>query len=168
MTRYATLGASGYVVDNPLVDGQSNARTVKSSTKVMTNGDTVFTIAGGPIMIEELFSECITAQGAGATTMQWRSVPTVGTAATFSGASASLANQTAGSTARLAPTALTTALTLVAASAAGQSLGTNVANRIIVKEGTIRLVIATGPSTGTYRHVMRYKPLAPTVTVTAV
>lgn len=168
MPRYATATADGFVVANPLVAGNSEARTVQSSTKVMTTGDVVFTIAGGPIMIEELFSECMTAQGAGATTMQWQSLPSVGSAATISAASASLANQTAGSTVRLAPTALSTALTVVAASAGGVSLGTNVSNRIIVKDGTLKLVVGTGPSTGTYKHRLRYKPLSPNVTVTAV
>lgn len=167
MPRYATLGATGYTVANPLIEGNQQEKAVSSSTKVMTNGDTVFTVAGGPIRIEEIFSECVTAQGAGGTTMQWQSAPTVGSAATFSGASGSLANQTAGSTVRLAPTALTTTPTSVAASAAGQSLGTNVANRFIVKAGAIKLVIGTGPSTGTYRHYLRYTPLSPTVTVTA-
>lgn len=165
MPRYATLGATGYVVANPLTASQSDDRSVASSARVMTNGDTVFTVAGGPIQIEELVSECISANGAGATTMQWQSAPTVGTAATFSGASGSLANATAGTTVRVAPTALTTAPTIVAASAAGQSLGTNVANRITVNAGAIKLVIGTGPTTGTWKHRMRFRPLAPGVTV---
>lgn len=164
--RYATLGANGYVVANPLVDQQSGERVVESANAVMVNGDIVFTIAGGPIQILELFSECMTANGSSpASTMQWQSVPTVGSAATISGASASLASQTAGSTIRLAPTALSTALTLVAASAGGVSLGTNVANRVIVKQGTLKVVIGVGSTTGTYKHRMRYKPLAPSVTV---
>ena len=167
MPRYATLGAAGYVVANPLIEGQSQEKTVSSSTAVMVNGDVVFTIAGGPIQIIDIISECITANGATATTMQWRSVPTVGTAATISGASASLANQTAGSTIRLAPTALTTALSIVAASAGGLSLGVDEANRIAVKTGTLSLVIGVGSTTGTYRHWLRYAPLSPTVTVTA-
>lgn len=168
MPRYATATADGLVVANPLVDGQSDARTVQSSTKIMTTADTVFTVAGGAILIEELWSECVAAQGAGGTTMQWQSAPTVGSAATFSGASASIANMTAGSTLRLAPTALTTAPTPVLASAGGLSLGTNVANRVVVKAGTIKLVVGSGPSTGTFKHFMRYKPLTPNVTVTAV
>lgn len=165
--RYATLTSAGYVVANPLVDGRPETKVAESLPKVMTDGDVVFTVAGGPIMIEELFSECITANGATASTMQWSSTPNVGSAATFSGASASLANATAGTTARLAPTALTTALTLVVASSAGQSLGTNVANRIIVKDGQIKLVIGAGATAGTWKHRLRYKPLAPNVTVTA-
>lgn len=165
MTRYATVTSAGKVIRNPLVDAKVEARVVESLPKVMVNGDTVFTITGGPILIEELFSVCVTANGATGSTMQWNSVPTVGTAATFSGASGTLANATAGTTVRLAPTALTTALTIVAASAAGQSLGTNVANRIVVKDGTVTLVIGTGSTTGTWKHYLRYKPLAPNVTV---
>jgi hypothetical protein len=128
---------------------------------VMTNGDVVFTVVGGPIKILDIVSECMTANGAGATTMQWSSSPTVGSATTFSGASASLANATAGTTVRLAPTALSTAPVIVAASAGGVQLGTNVANFIVVAQGTITLVIGTGPTTGTWRHSIRYAPLSP-------
>jgi hypothetical protein len=165
MPRYATLTADGYVVANPLVDGSYGERVVESIAAVMVNGDVVFTIAGGPIQIIDLFSECVTANGATASTMQWQSLPTVGSAATISGASASLANQTAGSTIRLAPTALSTAPSLVAASAGGLSLGVDEANRIVVKQGTLKLVIGVGSTTGTYKHRMRYAPLAPSVTV---
>jgi hypothetical protein len=131
----------------------------------MVNGDTVFTIAGGPIIIIDLLSECITANNGTASTMQWQSVPTVGSAATISGASASLASATAGSTVRLAPTALSTAPTLVAAAAGGVQLGTNVANLITVQPGTLKLVIATGSTTGTWKHYLRYQPLRHGVTV---
>jgi len=140
-------------------------RVLGRGAAVMTTGDTIFTVTGGPIRIEELISECISANGADATTMQWQSAPTVGTAATFSGASASLANATAGTTVRLAPTALTTALVIVAASAGGVQLGTNVANRITVQPGTIKLVIGTGPTTGTWAHYLRYRPLTTGVQV---
>jgi hypothetical protein len=143
----------------------SAQNTVKSSIGVMTNGDTVFTVSGGPIRIEELVSVCVTANAATATTMQWSSTPTVGSAATFSGASAALTSATAGTTVRVAPTALTTALVVVAASAGGVQLGTNVANRIVVKDGIITLVIATGPTTGTWQHFLTYTPLTPDSTV---
>lgn len=167
MSRYRTLTASGNLVANPLVDPASDARVVESLPAIMVNGNTVFTIRGGPILIEELFSECITANSGTASTMQWSSTPNVGSAATITAASASLASATAGTTVRVAPTALSTAPTLVAASAGGLSLGTNVANRIIVKDGTLTLVIGVGSTTGTWKHRMRFKPLAPNVTVTA-
>lgn len=166
MPRYGTATAAGFVIANPLVDKRPDEDISESLPRVMTNGDTVFTIAGGSIRIEELWSVCVTANGAGATTMQWSSTPNVGSAATISAASGSLANATAGTTVRVAPTALSTAPTIVAASSGGVSLGTNVANRIIVKDGVLTLVVGTGPTTGTWKHFLRYKPLAAGVTVT--
>jgi len=136
-------------------------KSFSSQTAVMTNGMTVFTVSGGPIVIVDLLSVCVTANGATASTMQWSSSPTVGSATTFSGASASLANATAGTTVRLAPTALSTAPVIVAASSGGVQLGTNVANNIVVKNGTITLVIGTGSTTGTWIHHILYRPLTP-------
>ena len=138
----------------------SQERTVESATAVMVNGNTVFTITGGPIQIVDLVSVCVTANDATASTMQWQSTPTIGTATTFSGASATLASATAGTNVRLAPTALATAPVIVAAAAGGVQLGTNVANFIDVKEGTIKLVIGVGSTTGTWKHYLRYKPLS--------
>jgi|CXWL01.1.fsa_nt_gi hypothetical protein len=140
-------------------------RAVESSTAVMVNANTVFTISGGPIQIVDLVSICVTANDGTASTMQWQSVPTVGTATTFSGASASLASATAGTTVRLAPTALSTAPVIVAAASGGVQLGTNVANHIDVKDGTLKLVIGVGSTTGTWKHILRYKPLSPSSTV---
>ena len=126
---------------------------------VMVNGDTIFTITGGPIQIVALQSICVTANNGTASTLQYSSPPTVGDATVFSGASASLASAAAGSVVTLAPTALSTAPTLTAASAGGVVLGTDVANRIIVQAGTITVVIGVGSTTGTWRHCLRYVPL---------
>ena len=136
-----------------------------SATKVMVNADTLFTITGGPIKILALQSVCITNNDATASTLQYQSNPTVGTAATISGASASLGAATAGSTVTLNATALSTAPDLVAPAAGGVSLGANVANGIIVQAGTIKAVIGTGSTTGTWKHYISYIPLAPGVTV---
>lgn len=101
-----------------------------------------------------------TANNATASTLQWQSVPTVGSAATISGATASLASAAAGTTIRLSPTALSTAPNIVAASAGGVQLGTNVANRITVQPGTLKLVIGVGSTTGNWTHYIRYYPLS--------
>lgn len=140
---------------------QAAEKCIVTPAKVMTDGDTVFTVTGGPIAIVDILSTCITDNGGSATTMQWSSTPTVGTAKTFSGASASLASATAGTVVRLNPTALTTAPDIVTAANGGVVLGAAVANRIVVKDGTIKLVIATGPTTGTWTHALRYAPLTP-------
>jgi hypothetical protein len=141
-------------------------RPIESIIATMVNGNTVFTVSGGSIQILELLSVCVTANDATASTMQWQSVPTVGSATTFSGASAALTSATAGTTVLLTPTALSTAPTIVAASAGGVQLGLVAQNHIIVKEGTIKLVIGTGSTTGTWKHLLRYKPLSPSSVVT--
>lgn len=140
-------------------------RCIQSITAVMVNGNTIFTITGGPIRIIDLLSVCVTANDATASTLQWSSTPTVGSAKTFSGATASLASATAGSVVRLNQTALTTAPDIVTAANGGVVLGANVANDIIVKEGTITIVIGVGSTTGTWYHALRYQPLVPNVQV---
>jgi len=168
MPRYTTQSAEGLVVNPPSIDKNSDERCVETSAKVMVNGDTIFTIKNGPILIQELLSVCQTANDATASTLQYKSNPNGGaTAATISGASASLANAASRACVRLHPTALTTAPAVIAASAGGASLGLNVGNRVIVQDGTISIVIGVGSTTGKWKHYLRYRPLGPNVTVTA-
>lgn len=128
---------------------------------VIVNGQVLFTVVGGPILIEEIVSICVTANDATASTLQYSSTPTVGSAKTISAASASLASATAGTTVRLNPTSLATAPDIVTAANGGVSLGAAVANRIMVKDGTITAVVGVGSTTGTWKHCIRYQPLTP-------
>jgi hypothetical protein len=139
----------------------SQDKTFKSGTKTMVNGDTLFTISGGPIAILDLVSVCVTANDATASTVQYSSTPTVGSAKTISAATASLASATAGTVFRLNATSLATAPDIVTAANGGVVLGANVANRIVVKEGTITIVVGVGSTTGTWYHCIRYAPLTP-------
>jgi len=139
----------------------SQEKCFKTATAVMVNADVKFTITGGPIQILELLSVCVVANDGTASTLQWQSVPTVGTATTITGASGSLASATAGTTVLVQPTALSTAPVIVAASAGGLHLGLVAQNHIIVKEGTLKTVIGVGSTTGTWYHCLRYKPLTP-------
>jgi hypothetical protein len=145
----------------------SNVYTVSSTAAVMANGDIIFTITGGPIQILSLHSECITVNDATASTMQWRSDPTVGTATTISAASASLASFAAGGTALLNPTSLATAPTLALVGAGGVQLGPDVSNKILVNAGVLELVIGVGSTTGTWKHFLRYAPLGEDTYVSA-
>ena len=138
---------------------------VTAASAVITNGDTIFTIAGGPIAILQLQSVCIATNSGTGCTIQYQSAPTVGTATTFSGASASMTSMVAGATVTLNHTALSTAPDIVLANAGGMPLGANVANQIIVQAGTIKLVVGSGPSVGTFKHYIAYYALAPGVTV---
>ena len=137
---------------------------VKASA-VMVNAQTAFTITGGPILLVDLLSECVTANDITPATLQWQSNPTVGSATTISGATTTLASLAAGSTIRLAPTALSTAPVIALAAAGGVQLGTNVSNYITLQPGTLKMVIAVGSTTGTWKHYLRYRPLATEVTV---
>jgi len=152
-----------YIVEtqlNSLMDIREKVAT--KAAAVMVDGDTLFTIAGGPIQITGLLSICATVNDATASTLQYSSVSTLGTlTTTISNASGSLAEAPAGSSVSLVGTALTTAANY---SATGANLSTTPGG-IIVPAGTIKAVIGTGPTTGTWAHYLRYKPLATGVTV---
>lgn len=122
---------------------------------VMSNGMTLFTCSGGPVRILALVSLCITANDATASTLQYSITPTVGSAQTISGASASLANAAAGASVTLAGTALATAALY---NANGPNLIAN-PGTIFFPVGTLTAVIGVGSTTGTWRHYIRYEPL---------
>lgn len=144
----------------------SHASKVAQVTKTSTaNGDTLFTIAGGSIIIEELTAYCTSANGAVASTLQFSSTPTLGSAKTISAASASLISATAGTLVRLNPTSLATAPDIVTAANGGVVIGANVANRIIVNAGILTAVVGVGTMTGTWVYSIRYKPLSTSVVV---
>ena len=160
----AVLVDTGTTIPATLAAQDAIAETsVSGSTAVMVNGDTIFTIAGGPIKIIDLVSVCITINNETASTLQYSADPTVGAAVTFSGASASLATFAAGGGVVLNQTALSTAPDI---SVVMVGLGSVSTNRIIVNEGIITVVIGTGSTTGTWKHYLRYIPLSTGVTVT--
>lgn len=130
------------------------------SAAVMVDNDVLFTVAGGPIKVLGLWSECVTANDATASTLVYKATPTTGAEQTLSAASASLANATAGASVSLIGTALTTAALY---NANGPTLGMTAP--MIVPAGTIGIDIAVGSTTGTWRHYLRYEPLASGVTV---
>lgn len=134
---------------------------VVKAPAVMVNGQTIFTVTGGPILIQCLASLCITSNGAVASTLQYSVTPTVGASAqTISGASASLLSATAGASVTLIGTTLATAALL---SANGPNLGPT--TPIFCPAGIITMVIGTGSTTGTWQHHMYYWALGPGITV---
>lgn len=158
-TRITTDGA---------VDGAGGLVTATGAA-ILTDGVTVFTISGGPIRIADLVSYVIVGGDATAATLKWNADGTVGAATDFTGASASLANLAAGGIVYANFTALNTALVIT--QTAGVALAgptTSTGGGIYVPEGIIKMVIGSGPTvTATYKHYMRWVPLAPGVTVTA-
>jgi hypothetical protein len=145
---------------------EQSDRNVVTGAALLVTGTTVFTVAGGPIIIQALLSLCMVGSDSTAATLQWSADGTVGAATTFTAASASRANQAAGDMIVCNFTALATAPDLVAA---GVGLGPVLTKSgIIVPAGIITTTVGSGPTTtGTYKHYMRFRPLAPGVTVTA-
>ncbi len=137
-------------------------KAVSTNAAVMANGDDLF-VMDGPIMITGLVSECITLNDATASTLQYRVDPDEGAAVTISAASGSLANAPAGATVALRGTALDTDALY---NASGGNLGMTAP--IIAMVGKIDIVVGTGSTTGTWRHHLRYKPLARDVVVSPV
>lgn len=145
-----------------LAGGVVNA--VATGAAVVSNGLSLFTVTGGPVEILELLSICQTADDATASTLQYQSAGTLGaTTQTISGASASLASAAAGTSVILQGTALSTA-PLVNANGANVSA---VPGSIIVPAGSIKAIVGVGSTTGTWKHFLRFAPLAPGATVTA-
>jgi hypothetical protein len=152
-------GGSGAAVSGANQSLQEQVAT--SATAVMVNGNTIFTVAGGAIKIEALYSICIAGNDGTASTVQYQVAPTIGSAQTISGASASIASAAAGATITLAGTALATAALY---NANGPNLIAN-PGTILAPAGAIKIVVAVGSTTGTWKHFIRYKPLAVGVTV---
>jgi hypothetical protein len=124
---------------------------------VLTNGQTIFTVSGGPIIIEALISECITTCGAAAATLQWQADGIVGAATPFTGVSGSLANFAAGGMICVSTASLSAVPSLTAVNGVGVANAS--ALGILVPAGIIQTVVASGPTTGTFRHYLRWRPM---------
>jgi hypothetical protein len=114
---------------------------------VLTNGQTIFTVSGGPIIIEALISECITTCSAAAATLQWRADGIVGAATPFTGASASLASFAAGGMICVSTASLSAVPSLTAVNGVGVVNASPLG--ILIPAGVIQTVV-TSPTTGTF------------------
>lgn len=154
---------------NPYTDDYELAeKSIATATAAtMVNGTDIFNISGGPIVITELISYCITANDATASTLQWQADGTVGAATAITAASATLASAIAGTAVAMLFTATSTAPSIYTAGV-GISRAATTAAGMLVPAGIIEMVIGVGSTTGTWRHYMRYRPLARGITVTAL
>lgn len=137
---------------------------------VITTGQTVFTVTGGPIKITDLCSYCITANGTGAQTLKWQGDGSAaGQAATdITAASGDLVSFAAGGVVYANFTTLATALVITQTAGvflSGPTAATGGA--VVVPAGIVTTVYTGGPSTGTWKHFLRWTPLDAGVAVTA-
>lgn len=138
----------------------SQRQTVTKDATTLVNGTTLFTVEGGPIIIDEILAICVIANDATASTLQFSADGTDGAATTISGASASLANAAAGTIVATVPGTLATAPAVYA-----NGVGIAGTVGIVVPAGIITSVVGVGSTTGTWKVTMRYRPLAASVRV---
>lgn len=131
-------------------------KTIVKPAAVMVTGTTVWTVSGGPIQIISIGAICVTANNATASTLQYSADGTDGAATTITGASASLANVTAGTIVVSVPGTLATAPAVYA-----NGVGIAGTVGIIVPAGIITTTVGVGSTTGTWKQFIRYKPLTP-------
>lgn len=148
------------------VDGIAGVTVTGAS--ILTNGMTVFTIAGGFIRITDLLSENVVDSDAAAATIQWSADGTLGAATTITGASASVASVAPGGIVNCDFTTLATAPVIAANGVALQGPTTSTGGSVIIPAGVLKLVIGgADTTTTTFRHIMRWIPLGPSVSVVA-
>lgn len=145
------------VVLNPLSAGQPvvycNAKTTPA---VMTNGLTIFNVTGD-VLVFAILSECYTANGATASTIQYTSTNnTTTTTGNMSAASASLANAAIGVSVIAQLGAVSNAPTVTTASGVGVFPWGAIR---IPGNSSIKLVVGTGSTTGTWVHYIHWQPL---------
>ena len=144
--------------------GEPSDHIAKTGAKVMVTGDTIFTVTGS-IQIVSLVSECVTLNNATASTLKFTYVTAAASPQTvdLSAASTTLANTAPGYS-----------VILTATSALGENPGQNLSGVLLntssrgvrVPAGAIKIVIAVGSTTGTWRHYLRWEPLELNTTVT--
>lgn len=148
------------------IDGIAGVTVTGAS--ILTNGMTVFTIAGGFIRITDLISVNVVDSDAAAATIQWSADGTLGAAVTITAASASVASVAPGGIVTCDFTTINTAPVIAANGVALQGPTTSTGGSVIIPAGILKLVIGgADTTTTTFKHIMRWIPLASGVTVTA-
>ena len=146
------------VIINNAVAGLSDSdHTVKTGAKVMVSDDTLFTVSGS-VQILSLVSECVTANNATASTLLWKFTTAAASPLTtnLSAASSTLANTVSGY-----------AVVLATSSSLGEAPNQDASGVLLntpqrgvrVPSGALKITIAVGSTTGTWRHYLRYEPL---------
>ncbi len=135
-------------------------KAINTAAAVIALGNTtLFTIAGGPILVMQLMAICVTANDITATLLKYFADGTDGAAVDLCAASLTVASAAAGASFGISGT-LATAGALAANGPAVAQV-----TPLIVPVGIIGINAAVGATTGTWRHYLRYKPMARGVVV---
>jgi len=139
---------------------QHEEKSIQTDTpRTLITGTTIFRVVGGPIIITQLMSYCVTSCDTTAATFKWTADGDVGAATDFTGATTSIASFAAGGVIYCNFATLATAP--VFTQTAGVALSGVSTTGVIVPAGIITTTIGSGPTTGTFLHYMRYTPMSP-------
>ena len=153
--------ADGSVLER-LEDIQYTEKVVMHSAAVIADATaTIFTVAGGPIEVQNIISVCVSGNDATATLLKYTADPTNGSAVDLCAASATLASAAAGTIVNITGTLANPAVI------AANGVAISQAGKVVVPAGVIQTITSGGATTGTWTHHLYYKPLAKGVTVTA-
>lgn len=175
----ALFGASGiatWPTPSPYGNGVSMAATLAylqniatrevtcpaSSTSINTaSAVTAFTVAGGPVVLEQLYGLVTTAIGATATTLKFSNNPTGSTATDLCTATA-ITSAAVNALLTITGT-VANALTVTAPSAAPPAA---MATPLVIAPGVITFTTSATPGSGAIQFGLRYRPLNAACTVT--
>jgi hypothetical protein len=138
---------------------QQQEKSLQTNTPTtLINGTTVFRVTGGPILLQQLVSYCISANDATASLLTWSADGDVGAATAITGPTLTLASAIAGTCIVCSFSALNI---VPAIAATGVSLSGTLATGIVIPAGIITTTVTVGSTTGTWLHFMHYTPMSP-------
>lgn len=142
----------------------AGASVAVSAIKVIpqSTSTTVFTVTGGPILLEYLAYEVTTVVQTQACNFKFTSTDTASSTSTDLCANLNITGQAVGTFAYVKMDALATALT---ATAGGTGLGPTITNGIVIPVGSV-VATTSASNTGNIKYHLRYKPLDPNAVVT--
>jgi hypothetical protein len=146
-TLSVTPNVDGSILER-LEELQGISRVAVSSSQILADATTIFTVTGGPIIVWDLISICTVVMEATAFTLQWSADGSAAgqAAATFTGASGSLTGFAAGGMVYCNFTALTTAPVITQTTGVGlRGPTTSTGGGIYVQAGIITTTVTNGP-----------------------
>jgi hypothetical protein len=146
-----------------LIDQQDKCVATTAATMAQAT-DTLFTIAGGPILMLSLVGIFQTVNTAAASTFIVQSTGTAGNVTVVFG---TISGSTSGAAAGTMITLPASSGSAIIVSSTGANLNLLPATGWNIPVGTIQAIVGTAGTAGTVQWFLRYRPLAPGVTITA-
>jgi hypothetical protein len=146
-----------------LIDQEEKCAVTGTAAGLILGTTALFVVAGGPIIIKNIFGLCTLANNTNASTLKFTMAATTGGAVDMSAASATLASAVAGTMLTITGTFINaTAINVPPIVLEGSQAGV-----VTSAVGTIQAIVGTAAVTGSWIFGISYAPLVPGATVTA-